>query len=138
MGVVPLLHLTKVAVGCSSLDLLDARLSGRALAGETYISTRYRPTRHAELIGGSLYWIVKHQLVARSPILRFEEDERGHCLIRLDARLVPVRARPKRAHQGWRYLTEDDAPGDLGGGEADDLAALPANLVRELASLYLI
>ncbi|WP_116092455.1 DUF1489 family protein [Sphingomonas crusticola] len=132
-----MLHLTKVAVGCSDADLLRARLTGRAEGGETYITTRYRPTRHAELIGGSLYWIIKHQLVARSRILRFEEDERGHCLIRLEAALVSVRVRPKRAHQGWRYLTGADAPTDLG-GDTDDLATLPTGLVRELASLYLI
>ena len=131
------LHITKVAVGCPDPDALRARLSGRAISGETYITTRYRPTRHAELIGGSLYWIVKHQLVARSRILRFEEDERGHCLIRLEEMLVPVRIRPKRAHQGWRYLTAADAPADIG-GETDDLAALPTGLVRELASLYLL
>jgi len=131
------LHITKVAVGCSDLDALARRLSGRAVGGETYITTRYRPTRHEELIGGSLYWIVKHQLIARSRILRFEEDERGHCLIRLEDPLVAVRVRPKRAHQGWRYLAAADAPQDLG-GETDDLAALPSGLVRELASLYLI
>ncbi|WP_442679193.1 DUF1489 domain-containing protein [Sphingomonas sp. ASY06-1R] len=138
MGFVSLLHLTKVAVGCSDADLLRARLIGRAEAGETFITTRYRPTRHTELIGGSLFWIIKHQLVARSRILRFEEDERGHCLIRLEDALVPVRVRPKRAHQGWRYLVDADAPGDLLGDETDDLAALPSGLVRELASLYLL
>jgi hypothetical protein len=132
------LHLTKVAVGCADADALRARLEGRAGGDETFLTTRYRPTRHAELIGGSLYWIVKHQLVARSTILRFEEDERGHCLIRLDRRLVPVRVRPKRAHQGWRYLPEADAPNDLAGGEIDELAALPSALVRALSALLLI
>lgn len=132
------LHITKVAVGCADLDALARRLSGRAVDGETFVTTRYRPTRHAELVGGSLYWIVKHQLIARSGILRFEEDERGHCLIRLQDPLVPVRARPKRAHQGWRYLPGHEVPEDLGSGEVDDLAALPTNLVRELAALYLI
>jgi len=132
------LHITKVAVGCSDLEALARRLSGRAVDRETYITTRFRPTRHEELIGGSLYWIVKHQLIARSRVLRFEEDERGHCLIRLEDPLVPVRARPKRAHQGWRYLAGHEAPEDLGGGEVDDLAELPSSLVRELASLYLI
>jgi hypothetical protein len=133
----PSLHITKVAVGCPDIDALARRLSGRAGGGETYVTTRYRPTRHAELIGGSLFWIVKHQLIARSTILRFEEDERGHCLIRLEDPLVQVRVRPKRAHQGWRYLPGADAPADLG-GETDDLAALPTGMVRELASLYLI
>lgn len=131
------LHITKVAVGCSDPELLRARLSGRASAGETFITTRYRPTRHAELIGGSLYWIIKHQLIGRSRILRFEEDERGHCLIRLEEVLMPVHVRPKRAHQGWRYLSSADAPADRG-GDSDDLAALPTSMVRELAALYLI
>jgi hypothetical protein len=131
------LNITKVAVGCVDMEMLRARLSGRAVAGESFLTTRYRPTRHAELIGGSLFWIVKHQLVARSPILRFEEDERGHCLIRIEAALVPVRLRPKRAHQGWRYLPAADAPPDLD-GEADDLAALPPHLASALAALALV
>jgi len=137
MGRMPL-NITKVAVGCPDVDALAQRLSGRAVDGETYVTTRYRPTRHGELIGGSLFWIVKHQLIARSTILRFEEDERGHCLIRLADPIVAIRVRPKRAHQGWRYLIEADAPADLGGDETDDLARLPIGLVRELASLYLI
>ena len=58
------LNITKVAVGCPDADALARRLTGRAVEGETYVTTRYRPTRHAELIGGSLYWIVKHQLIA--------------------------------------------------------------------------
>jgi hypothetical protein len=131
------LHITKVAVGCGDADALDARLAGRAVGGETFITTRYRPTRHTELVGGSLYWIIKHQLVARSLIRGFGEDERGHCLIRLDAALVPVRLRPKRAHQGWRYLAAADAPLDLG-GETDDLAALPPSLAGALAALALV
>ena len=131
------LHLTKVAFGCGDADILRERLVGRGGGGETYIDTRYRPTRHAELVGGSLFWIIRHQLVARSRILRFEEGEGGRCLIRLEAELVPVRIRPRRAHQGWRYLTGDDAPADLG-DEADDLSALPAGLMRELAMLALI
>jgi hypothetical protein len=49
-----------------------------------------------------------------------------------------VRAVPKRAHQGWRYLAHADAPADLGDGEADGLAALPAHLAAELAVLALI
>jgi len=135
---VPNLHLIKVAFGCRTIDALQKRVASRASGGEVRVVTRMRPKRADELIGGSLYWIVKHQLIARSLILRFEEDERGHCLIRLADPIVPVRARPKRAHQGWRYLAENDTPADLGGAEADDLAALPVGLVRELASLYLI
>jgi hypothetical protein len=131
-----MLHITKVAVGCADPDLLAERLTGRAIDGESWLITRYRPTRHEELIGGSVFWIIKHQLVARSRIIGFDEVE-GRCQIRLDANLVPVRVRPRRAHQGWRYLTDDDAPSDLDGAY-DDLAALPPKLMGELASLRLI
>ncbi|UAK24664.1 DUF1489 family protein [Sphingomonas nostoxanthinifaciens] len=130
------LHLTKVAFGCDDIDVLRGRLEGRAVDGGTWINTRYKPTRAAELEGGSLFWILKHQLIARSPILGFGEAE-GRCLIRLDPRVVPVRLRPKRAHQGWRYLVEADAPPDLDGA-VDDLAALPPALVSALAGLYLV
>ena len=131
------LHLSKVAVGCSDVSVLAARNDARAIAGEVQIHTRYRPKRHEELIGGSLYWIIKHKLVARQSILGFAEDERGHCLIRLEHRLVPVRVRPKTVHQGWRYLEAARAPADFD-GEADDLAELPPRLVGALSLLALI
>jgi hypothetical protein len=117
--------------------MLEARLHGRAMGGETHITTRYRPTRHAELVGGSLYWIIKHQLVARAEILGFAEEENGHCRIRLADRLIAIRYRPKRAHQGWRYLTGADAPADLDGDEAEG-DTLPPDLAGKLAALALI
>ncbi|HET8612225.1 MAG TPA: DUF1489 family protein [Sphingomonas sp.] len=133
------LHLTKVAVGCAEVDALRARLAARASGDATFITTRFRPRREAELIGGSLYWIIRHRLVARQAILAFAEEEDGkRCRIILSAELVPVRARPKRAHQGWRYLPHADAPADLGGEEADGIAALPGALAAELAALALI
>lgn len=130
-----MLHLTKVAVGAPSLDQLVARVAARAVDGTVRITTRFRPTRHAELIGGSIYWIVKHRLVARQVILGFEDAD-GRCDIRLDAAVVPVRPQPKRAHQGWRYLQANDAPADFEGGAA--VAELPPALVRELAELALL
>ena len=133
------LHLTKVAFGATSLDVLVNRLRTRAAAGPLELTTRYLPKRHAEIVGeGSLYWIVKHQLVARSPILGFGEAEGGRVAIRLDPELVLVQARGKRAHQGWRYLEGADAPPDLGGGAAEGLGALPPELQGELAELALI
>lgn len=139
-----LLHITKVAVGCAEIDTLRARLESRAEGGETYILTRYRPKREAELVGGSLYWIIKHRLVARQEILGFADDESTgsgggkRCRILLSADLRPVRAHPKRAHQGWRYLLGADAPDDVGGDEAEGMAALPGALAAELAALALI
>jgi hypothetical protein len=135
-----MLHLTKVAVGCGDIDMLRDRLEGRAAGGESWVGTRFRPTRHAELIGGSLYWIVKHRLIARSEILGFVEDpeDARRIRIRVARALVPVIGTPKRAHQGWRYLAADAAPGDLGGAAAEGIAALPSAMAAELAGLALI
>jgi hypothetical protein len=132
------LHLTKVAFGAASVEHLAERLLARAEAGPVFLTTRYLPKRHEEVAGaGSLYWIIKHQLVARSPILSFGEAEGGRVAIHIDPALVLVAARPKRAHQGWRYLEAADAPIDLG-GDTDGLAELPPALVGRLAELALI
>lgn len=133
-----MLHLTKVAFGATSVDHLVERLKQRAADGPVFLTTRYLPKRHEEVAGqGSLFWIIKHQLVARSAILGFGEAEGGRVAIHIDPALVLVQARPKRAHQGWRYLEAADAPGDLG-GEADGLAVMPPALVGKLAELALI
>jgi hypothetical protein len=134
------LHITKVAYGAESLEHLAGRLRARANAGPLFLSTRYLPKRHAEIAGkGSLFWIIKHQLVARSPILRFGEGEAegGRVAIHIPPELVLVQARPKRAHQGWRYLEAKDAPIDLGAA-ASGVADLPPALIGRLAEIALI
>ncbi len=100
--------------------------------------TRFMPKRADELVGGSLYWIVKHRLIARNRILGFAVRPRdGRTIIQLDPELVRVRQHSKRAHQGWRYLVAEDAPPDLD-GEPDGLDALPPALLGKLASLALV
>lgn len=132
------LHLTKVAFGATSVEHLADRLRQRSEEGPLFLTTRYLPKRHEEVAGqGSLFWIIKHQLVARSPILAFGEAEGGRVAIHLDATLVMVHARPKRAHQGWRYLEHGDAPADLA-GDATGVAEMPALLVGKLAALALL
>jgi hypothetical protein len=132
------LNLTKVAFGATSLDHLATRLRERSADGPVFLTTRYLPKRHEEIIGGgSLFWIIKHTLVARSPILQFGEAEGGRVAIHIDPALVLTEGRPKRAHQGWRYLEAADAPADLGDGVlAGD--AMPVGLIGELAALGLI
>lgn len=130
------LHLSKVAVACGGFDALRTRQAARAENGIVPVVTRYKPKRAEELIGGSLFWIIKHRLIARQTIIGFGETEEGRTIIRVDAALVPVKARPKRAHQGWRYLIATDAPEDLGSG--DGIADLPALLAGKLADLALI
>jgi hypothetical protein len=133
------LHLTKVAFGHDNLPSLQERARVRAGEGTgLLLTTRFLPKRHAEVAGaGSLYWIIKHQLVARSPIIGFGEAEGGRIAIRLAPELIVVEPRRKRAHQGWRYLEGDDAPPDLGGGAAG-LSAMPAELLNRLSALALI
>lgn len=132
------LHMTKVAYGAQSLDEVREWFAGggrHGAAEAVHLTTRYLPKRHAEMVGGSLYWILKHQLVARSEILGFEEAEGGRTAIVISTRLVEVRPKPRRAHQGWRYLDPADAPEDLASGE--DGEVLPGHIAQELARLGL-
>jgi hypothetical protein len=130
------LHLTKVAYSCASLDTLERRIERWSDNGEIRIPTRMRPRRADECIGGKLHYIVKHRIVARVEILRFEDRRDGRIDIVCASRLEQVSPIPKRAHQGWRYLEDKDAPGvdDDGSG----LGALPPRLYGRLAGLALV
>ena len=130
------LHITKIAFGSESPATLRAWLESQH--PEARLTTRYLPKRVAEMTGGSLYWVHQHRLVGRSPLIGFQETGQGRFWIRLEPRLIPVRAMPKRAHQGWRYLDDKDAPPDLGSGEADDLDAMPPAMLVELTRLGLV
>lgn len=131
------LHITKVAFGVASLDDLSDRIALRAEEGAMVMTTRYLPKRHVEIAGGSLYWILKHQLIARTPIIGFGDAAEGRVAIHLEPVLRLVVPRAKRAHQGWRYLEEADAPRDLG-GDAEGADTLPPALMGELSALGLI
>lgn len=134
----PSLHMSKVAFSCASLETLRRRLEARVRDGVVPVVTRFRPKRADELVGGSIYWIVKHRIAARQTILGFDIRKSDRkTIIRLDPALVPVRATAKRGHQGWRYLSPEDAPPDLGEGW-DDIEALPPDLAGKLAVLALI
>jgi hypothetical protein len=128
------LHMTKIAHGCASVAELRDWLECHA--EEARMTTRYLPKRHAEMVGGSLFWIHHHALVARSPLVGFAPRDDGRQWIRLEPRLILVEPRPRRAHQGWRYLTDEDAPRDLAEGEHAEV--LPGRLVNELAKLGLV
>ena len=130
----PTLHLTKVAFGCLTLEALQKRVAMRARDAEIRVVTRMRPKRMDELVGGSLHWIVKHRIIARQQILRFEDRSDGRIDIVCSAELVVVPAVPKRAHQGWRYLeTEISEEADPSG-----IADLPPRLYGKLAALALV
>ena len=131
------LHLTKVAVGCASVEALQNRIARRVSGGGVVrVPTRMRPKRMAELVGGSLHWIVKHRIVARQEILRFEDRSDGRIDIVCSEELIMVPPSPKRAHQGWRYLDDEKAP--TGETDGTGLSELPPKLYGRLAALALV
>lgn len=134
-----MLHLTKVAVGCADVETLARLQTERFPAGEAASLTRFMPKRAEELVGGSMFWIIKHRIVARQAILSLGMVETPwgvKCRIGLAPGPVLVQPVPKKAHQGWRYMLAEDAPPDL--GAAGDADALPVGMVRELQGLWLI
>lgn len=131
------LHLTKVAVGCRTIESLEKRTLTRASGGEVRVVTRMRPKRMAELIGGSLFWIVKHRLVAAQTILRFEDRADGRLDIVCAEDLQRVPPAPKKGHQGWRYLEPGDAPRP-GDHDATGLSDIPPLLFVKLSALALV
>ena len=132
----PKVHLTKVAFGCRTIEALRKRVAARAAAGEMRVVTRMRPKRSGELIGGSIYWIVKHRLVGRQEILRFDDRKDGRIDIVLSAELELIAPHPKRAHQGWRYL--EGASGVDVQSDDSGVAELPPLLYTRLAALALV
>jgi hypothetical protein len=131
------LHITKIAFRSESPETLRAWLESQRETGEARLTTRYLPKRVEEMIGGSLYWIHGHVLVGRSPILGFQETPDGRYWIRLEPKLIPVHARSKRAHQGWRYMEGKDAPADLD-GNASSGEPMPVAMLGELSRLGLV
>ncbi len=128
------LHLTKIAFGAKDFGDIEGWFANRPRVS---LSTRYCPKRVEELEGGSLYWIHEHAIVARSPITGFEQMESGRWWIHLAPQLIRVDPRPRRAHQGWRYLKDEDAPADLAEG-ADAGDVLPGKLLGKLTKLGLV
>ena len=144
------LHLVKLCVGAASIDDLAAWQQARVVElrradphARIFHTTFQTPKRQQELLeGGSLYWVIKGVIQVRQRIVGFGEGVKDNgqacCLIELDDPLVPVRSLPRRAFQGWRYLTHEDAPGDLGGAGPRGVDQMPDTLRRELAALGLI
>jgi hypothetical protein len=132
------LNMTRIAFGAESHAHLRQRLEAHASIGEVRLTTRYLPKRHEEMAGGSLYWILNHSLIGRSPLIGFMDNGEGRTWIRLRPELIAVRTIPKRAHQGWRYLEAKDAPPDLSAIDADGRDEMPAQMLSELMKMGLV
>lgn len=133
-------HILKLCVGADGPEDLEAWQKTRPDRwGGVYHITRMRPKREAGILdGGSLYWVMKGSIACRQKIIGLEEvigeDGIRRCAIVMDRPIIRTRPQPRRAFQGWRYLTEEDAPADDGaqGTEEEDL---PDDLRRALAEI---
>ena len=135
-------HLIKLCVGVSEVEELAEWQARRAKQSKgVWHVTRMVPTRAAELVdGGSMYWVIRGSVLVRQRIEAVErytdEEGIGRCKLVFDPELVPVRPVPRRAFQGWRYLSEADVPPDLPSSPAGD--ELPPKLRADLAALGLL
>lgn len=139
------IHIVKLCVGADTVEDLAAWQAGqiarakRAKAKRTapVCGTRMWPKRVEDVLaGGSLYWVIKGVISVRQRIIAVDHVTDAHgerCGLYLDAELVRTAPQPRRAFQGWRYLTPEDAPADLGAiqGGAD----LPDHIRRQLVEL---
>jgi len=144
------LHLIKLSVGSESVEDLGMWQAERlrqmehdGLKPELFHRTFQMPKRRDDLLGGgSIFWVIKGIVQARQKLLDLREGIREDgtpcTLLIIDKVLVPVRPTPRRAFQGWRYLSDDDAPNDLTGPNHNDIADMPLKMRKHLAELGLI
>lgn len=134
------LHILKLCVGADSVqDLIDWQAANPApypTGGRRHV-TRMWPKREAEVLdGGSLYWVIKGVVLCRQRILRLDEVTRGdgirRCGLVLAPEVVRTEPAPRRPFQGWRYLTEAEAPRDLAAARHGD-DSLPPGMAEALA-----
>jgi hypothetical protein len=143
------LHLIKLCVGADSVkDLEDwikrktKQKNKRSAKREHIHTTRMAPKRADELLdGGSLYWVIRGQIMCRERLLDIrpfvDREGVGRCRLVLDGKVVLVEPRPFRAFQGWRYFEAKDAPRDLD-RVAPGAKKMPEHLRRELRELGLL
>lgn len=143
------LNLIKLCVGAESVEDLEEWIGerldearARGLPAEQFHTTRMMPTRGAELVdGGSLYWVIKGNVQCRQRLLEIrpftDDDGISRCHLILEPTVVRTHWQPRRAFQGWRYLTAADAPGDLS-ANSGGWQVLPPDLRSELANLGLL
>lgn len=143
------LHLLKLSVGTDSIEDLEDWIKLKQTEqkrrgtrkAERFHITRMVPQRAAEILdGGSIYWVIRGEILCRERVLDIrpfvDKEGIGRCRLVLDPVCVPVRPRPFRAFQGWRYMTDADAPPDIQRSRGEK--QLPEPLRRELRELGLL
>ncbi|MFK7836265.1 MAG: DUF1489 family protein [Sulfitobacter sp.] len=135
-------HLIKLSVGTESVEgLAEWQATKRAQApdGLPRHVTRMWPRREAEVLNnGSIYWVIKGEILCRQEINRLDEyigtDGIRRCAIVLEPPLIRTQSALKRPFQGWRYLPVEDAPMDLPQGRTSE-EPLPVALNQALAEI---
>ena len=136
------LHLIKLCVGVSEVSELKQWVQDARKGLETLDhTTRMFPKRGNEILkGGSLYWVIRGMILCRQPIADLVavkgEDGISRCRIDFKAKIIPVWPTPRRAFQGWRYLSAEDAPKDLNKNSIAN--EMNEDMRRELSELGLL
>ena len=141
-------HLIKIAAGVQHLDQLQTRLLSYGYDDPdhgpvTPVPTRNTPKRADELLdGGSIYWIIKGKIAARTPFIDIygEETPEGKkvCRLCVSSTVIPTIPVPKRGFQGWRYFPAADAPDDMPVGSGGEINEISPEMAAELKELGLI
>jgi len=141
-------HLIKLAVGIKDLPHFAQRQQAHYVEYKGQLAmpvwTRRKPREDEALLnGGSLYWVIKNNILCRQTILGIEqeEDDEGntYCLIFLHPDMMMTVPIARRPFQGWRYLKGSDVPDDRGlyiAGETED--ELPAEMENDLREAGLL
>lgn len=140
-GIKSMLHLVKMAAGVKSIDMFRAALGSH---GNPVYRTRNMPKRAAELLeGGSIYWMFAGGISARQKLIDIREaqwPDGSKCAeIVTELEIIPVVHMRKAPLQGWRYLSPESAPKDVGAGEEiSGVTELPEKMRHELESMGLL
>jgi hypothetical protein len=136
------LHLIKLCVGVSEVSELRqwVKDSRKGLESLDH-TTRMFPKRGQDILnGGSLYWVIRGMILCRQPIADLVavkgKDGISRCRIDFRAKIIPVWPTPRRAFQGWRYLSAEDAPKDLSKNSIAN--EMHEDMRRELSELGLL
>lgn len=127
------LNLIKLCVGVS-----DPRQLQEWCAREKPVMTTKQTPKRAEALleGGSLYWVIKGVVLVRQPIIGIKTVGAGpnsRCHVALGPTVMTA-PQPRRAFQGWRYLTAVDAPPDLAEAGGEEMPLELAKQLRELGA----
>ena len=138
-----MIHILKLCVGAESVEDLaqwQAQMAPNWRPGTAEHITRMWPKREADVLDGSLYWVIKGVILARQKILDLDRREGAdgitRCALVLDTTIHRTAPSPRRPFQGWRYLDPSEAPPDLTRARPRE-EALPPGLAEAMAEFGL-